>query len=67
MKHLQATLTKKELSLTYFPADNPANGWRKIKSYLSDETSLQRLFRSQRQTIYPAELQTIFRHLGEPV
>ena len=60
------TYTKKELSLMYFPNDSYVNGWRKLKSILSDETRLHALLASRRHTIYPHELALIIQEIGDP-
>ena len=55
-----------ELATRYFPYIQPQSAWLKLKALLLEDPSLATLATLRRRTFLPAEVNIIYKHLGQP-
>lgn len=66
MEPIYRTFGHSELAQQYFPQLSQGAAWRKLRAWLQLNPRLRHLLASSVRTFTPAEVQLIFREIGEP-
>jgi hypothetical protein len=60
------TLGRTELATRYFPYIQPKSAWEKLRALLLEDPALAPLTKLKRRTFLPAEVNKIYKRLGQP-
>jgi hypothetical protein len=66
MVNQQCSMGRTELAQRYFPYIQPKSAWEKLRALMQEDPALAPLATIRRRTFLSAEVNIIYRRLGQP-